>query len=111
MTREILRYIGVNPRRLALEWISAAEGGRFAQLMTDFDGAIRELGAFGSSEEADREVLNRKLDAAIKAAGGKKLRWVVGKYTEFTTEGNKYGEVFTRHEMNRTLRGQLYLRD
>jgi NADPH-dependent glutamate synthase beta subunit-like oxidoreductase len=105
MTREMLRYAGVNPRRLALEWISAAEGARFAQLMTEFDAVIRELGPFGASEEFEREVLDRKLDAAIKAAAGKKLRWVVGKYTEFTTEGNKYGEVFTRHEMNRTLCG------
>ncbi len=105
MTREMLRYIGVDPRRLALEWISAAEGGRFAQLMTEFDATIRELGPFGSSEGIDRAVLERRLDAGIRAAGAKKLRWVVGKYTEFTTEGNKYGEVFTRHEMNRTLRG------
>jgi len=105
MTREMLRYIGVNPKRLALEWISAAEGNRFAQLMRDFDANVKELGSFGSSEGINRKVLDRKLDAAIKAAEGKKLRWVVGKYLEFTTEGNKYNEVFTRHEMNRTLRG------
>ena len=41
MTREMLRYVGVNPKRLALEWISAAEGGRFAQLMTEFDATVR----------------------------------------------------------------------
>jgi predicted Rossmann fold nucleotide-binding protein DprA/Smf involved in DNA uptake len=28
---------------------------------------------------------------------------VVGKFTEFTSTGNKYGEIFTEHEMWRTL--------
>ena len=32
-----------------------------------------------------------------------KLRWVVGKFTEFQNGGNKYGEIFTEHEMWRTL--------
>ncbi|MBW2171833.1 MAG: hypothetical protein JRF69_07605, partial [Deltaproteobacteria bacterium] len=36
-----------------------------------------------------------------------KLRWVVGKKPVFIDDarGNKYGEVFTEHEVNRTLSG------
>ncbi|RLB79331.1 MAG: hypothetical protein DRH17_13920, partial [Deltaproteobacteria bacterium] len=38
---------------------------------------------------------------------GPKLRWVVGKKPVFIDpgKGNKYGEVFTEHEINRTLSG------
>ncbi|MCG6917890.1 MAG: winged helix-turn-helix domain-containing protein, partial [Deltaproteobacteria bacterium] len=43
------------------------------------------------------------LKIAKTALGKEKLRWVVGKFSEFTTNGNKYCEIFTEHEMWRTL--------
>ena len=44
MTTELLETMGIDPRRLRLEWISASEGGRFASVMTDFVEEIKELG-------------------------------------------------------------------
>lgn len=44
MTTELLETMGVDPRRLRLEWISASEGARFASVMTDFVEEIKELG-------------------------------------------------------------------
>ncbi len=32
------------PRRLRLEWISSAEGGKFAEVMRDMTEDVRELG-------------------------------------------------------------------
>ncbi|MDD3396916.1 MAG: hydrogenase iron-sulfur subunit [Acidaminococcaceae bacterium] len=40
----LLDFMGVDGRRLRLEWISAAEGNKFAQVMTDFTATIQELG-------------------------------------------------------------------
>jgi F420-non-reducing hydrogenase iron-sulfur subunit len=34
----------MDPRRVRLEWVSSAEGGRFAQVVTDFIQEIKELG-------------------------------------------------------------------
>ncbi|MFQ6093025.1 MAG: ArsR family transcriptional regulator, partial [bacterium] len=45
--------------------------------------------------------LKLKLTAAKNGVEGKKVRWVVGKRTEFLNDGNLYGEVFTQHEINR----------
>jgi F420-non-reducing hydrogenase iron-sulfur subunit len=41
--RRILEYVGIEPDRLRLEWVSASEGGRFAQVVNEFTETIREL--------------------------------------------------------------------
>lgn len=43
MTTKLLETMGIDPRRLRLEWISAAEGARFARVMTDFVEEIKKL--------------------------------------------------------------------
>lgn len=43
-TTQLLRLLGIETRRLRLEWVSAAEGGRFARLMTEFTEQMRVLG-------------------------------------------------------------------
>jgi F420-non-reducing hydrogenase iron-sulfur subunit len=44
LARRLLEQFGIDPRRLHLEWISAGEGAKFAQVVTDFARQIRELG-------------------------------------------------------------------
>ncbi|MBD3200074.1 MAG: FAD-dependent oxidoreductase [Candidatus Lokiarchaeota archaeon] len=41
---EILEKVGINPNRLRLEWVSASEGKRFAEVVSDFVGKIKEIG-------------------------------------------------------------------
>ena len=41
---KILGYLGIDPRRMRLEWISAAEGSKFAEVVTEFTEEMRELG-------------------------------------------------------------------
>lgn len=40
----ILGYLGIDPRRMRLEWVSAAEGARFAEVVTEFTEQIKSLG-------------------------------------------------------------------
>ncbi|MBS3782466.1 MAG: hydrogenase iron-sulfur subunit [Candidatus Thermoplasmatota archaeon] len=50
----MLKDMGIDPDRLRLEWISSAEGGKFAQVMEEMTEEIRELGPLefdGHSEE------------------------------------------------------------
>lgn len=44
LLKRILREFGVDERRLRLEWISAAEGEKFAKVSTDFTEELRALG-------------------------------------------------------------------
>ncbi|MFX1454150.1 MAG: hydrogenase iron-sulfur subunit [Promethearchaeota archaeon] len=40
----IIKQLGIDGRRVRLEWISASEGRRFADLITEFTNQIKELG-------------------------------------------------------------------
>ncbi len=42
--KRLLREFGVDERRLRLEWISASEGERFAQVTNEFTEQLRALG-------------------------------------------------------------------
>ncbi len=44
ITKRLLEYIGLEPGRLHLEWISAAEGRKFADVCQEFTARIKELG-------------------------------------------------------------------
>jgi len=44
LLKRILREFGIDERRLRLEWISAAEGEKFAKVSTDFTEELRALG-------------------------------------------------------------------
>ena len=101
LTRRILAMAGLNPERLVMRMMSSAEGNKFAQFATEVQSAVGELGPLGKAEGMGPEDLKIKLQAAYKALGGRKLRWVMGKIVEFTEEGNLYGERFTEHEIGR----------
>lgn len=98
-----LDYAGLNPERISFSQCSSAEGDRFVSIITGFDQKIKEMGPLGSADRLPLPQLKEKIAIAKTALGKEKLRWVVGKFTEFTTTGNKYGEKFTDHEMWRTL--------
>jgi F420-non-reducing hydrogenase iron-sulfur subunit len=42
--KRFLPHVGIDPRRLGLEWISGSEGELFAKIATSFTEEIRELG-------------------------------------------------------------------
>jgi F420-non-reducing hydrogenase iron-sulfur subunit len=41
---KLLEFSGINPERLLLKWVSAAEGPRFAEQVSEFTENIRKLG-------------------------------------------------------------------
>ena len=44
LTKKLLNQFGIEPERLRLEWISASEGARFAQVVTEFTNQIKKIG-------------------------------------------------------------------
>jgi len=55
-------YIGLNPERVRLEWVSASEGIRFAEVMNSVTAKVKELGPLGKSEGIDEAVLKSRLE-------------------------------------------------
>lgn len=48
----MLQDLGIDPRRLRLEWISAAEGRKYAETMDEFTEQVRALGPLRLNEKA-----------------------------------------------------------
>ncbi|MFX1560812.1 MAG: hydrogenase iron-sulfur subunit [Promethearchaeota archaeon] len=44
MLQTLLETIGIPPERVRLEWVSASEASKFASVVNDFVGEIKELG-------------------------------------------------------------------
>lgn len=41
--KRLLGYLGIDPMRVKLDWVSAAEGSRFAQIVTEFTEELSKL--------------------------------------------------------------------
>jgi F420-non-reducing hydrogenase iron-sulfur subunit len=103
LCRKLLEHSGVHPDRLRIEWISAAEGTRFAEIMNDFTDKLRELGPLGEGEgiELDRirselaEVT--KLVPYIKLIKQEKLAMRLEKQEE-------YDQLYTSEEVDQLFR-------
>lgn len=51
LTKKLLSDFGINPERLRLEWVSASEGVRFQEVVTEFTDYIRSLGPLTLKEK------------------------------------------------------------
>ena len=44
LVKEMLEYIGLEPERFQMSWVSAAEGKKYTQIISDFVDEIKPLG-------------------------------------------------------------------
>jgi len=57
LIKQLLSQLGIEPQRLRLEWVSAAEGQRFAQVVTEFTEELKQLGPLREPELAPAAAL------------------------------------------------------
>jgi len=100
LCKKLLEKIGVNPERLRLEWVSASEGTRYAEVMNDFGKTLKKLGPLGDSEGLDENTLKLKLEAVTRLVPYTKLVERERLRVRFDTE-EKYDEYFAGDEFNR----------
>lgn len=74
--KKLLEYAGIDPRRLRLGWISAAEGQKFKELIESSVKEIEELGTF------ELEKHYEGLCTVRDAVRNPKLRWIIGMLVE-----------------------------
>jgi coenzyme F420-reducing hydrogenase delta subunit len=63
-TKRLLSQMGINPERLRLEWVSAGEGIRFANIMNEYGAKMQKLGPLGRAEGLGADDLRFGLRAA-----------------------------------------------
>lgn len=64
--KRILAFTGYDPLRVRLEWISAAEGPRFAEVVRDFTARIKQLGPAPSLEAAPFTIAGDQSRVAVR---------------------------------------------
>jgi F420-non-reducing hydrogenase iron-sulfur subunit len=98
--RKLLERIGINPKRLRLEWISASEGTRYAEVMNDFGKQLKEMGPLGESEGLVAETLKLNLMAVTRLLPYAKLVERERLRVRFDKQ-EQYDEYFASDEFNR----------
>ncbi len=86
VVEQLLDLAGIGRDRMALRWVSAAEGQLFANTITDLTEVTRKAGAF------DREEFKLQLAAVERVLSGPRLRWLTGMDRQLTEAGNVYDE-------------------
>jgi coenzyme F420-reducing hydrogenase delta subunit len=59
------KYLGIDPRRMRLEWVSAGEGSRFAEVVKEFIEEMRGLGPRQSWDSPRRQIASPIKEAAL----------------------------------------------
>jgi hypothetical protein len=103
MLKKLLASTGLELGRLRLEWVSAAEGQRFAQIVTEFTEQIKKLGPSPVSGKNPNLKILENLQAAKNAASDFRLRVLVGRELSLTEKGNVYKEKFSQDDFDSLL--------
>ncbi len=104
---KLLEDLKIDPHRLSLEWVSAAEAPRFVALISAFSDRIKALGPLGSSAGLEPEHLMIKLKAARMALEGKRLRMVIARQAKYMKQGETYQEIPSDHKLHADLEKTL----
>jgi len=100
LCKKLMEYIGLNPDRLRIEFMSSGEGILFAEVMNDFGNKVKKLGPLGKSEGIVENALKAKLEAVtqivpyIRLVERERLRVLFKTEEEFDT-------FFNSDEFNR----------
>jgi len=103
MLTKLLALTGLETERLRLEWVSAAEGQKFAQVVTEFTEQVRKLGPSPVSGENPSPEILGNLQAAKNAASSSRLRVLVGRERELVEKNNVYNEKLQQQEFDALL--------
>ena len=44
ITKKFLEYMGVEPQRIQASWVSASEGAKFAEIVTEVTNGLKKIG-------------------------------------------------------------------
>lgn len=105
LCKKLMEHIGLNPKRLRVEFMSAGEGNLFAEIMNDFSKKVRELGPLGKGEGENigEDELKSRLRELIKLVPYIKLAKKEKLETRLDSL-DKYDQLYTSEEIDELLR-------
>ncbi len=103
LIKKLIERAGLDPDRLRLEWVSASEAIRFAEVMKEMSQRIKELGPNPvSGKSPDLEILEQLL-IGRNAANDFRLRLLAGKAFILTEKGNVYNKKIEEERLRQVM--------
>jgi coenzyme F420-reducing hydrogenase delta subunit/DNA-binding transcriptional ArsR family regulator len=90
-TKRMLKKAGIEPERLRMEFMSSAEGAKFADTAREFALQVADLGPTPMLNEERSKRLERNIEALLHAMSRPRLRALIGKWRRVVEQGNVYG--------------------
>jgi hypothetical protein len=103
LVKRILGDLKVNPERLSLKWVSAAEAPRFVRVITEYTENMKQLGPLGVSEGLDVDQLKVRLKAAKITLEGRRVRMVFARQAKYKKHEGAYRELPDDHKLHGDL--------
>jgi len=106
LCKKLLKHMGVNPARLRLEWVSAGEGIRFANIMNEFGHKIAELGPLGDDEGMDQNELRSRITEITRLIPYIKMVYQ-DKLATRLESSEEYDKLFADDEIEKLFREKV----
>jgi coenzyme F420-reducing hydrogenase delta subunit len=100
LCKKLMEYVGLNPERLRIEFMSSGEGNVFTKVVDDFSKQVRGLGPLGTSEDIDKEELKTRLEEVRKLIPYIKMLEKEKLESHLESE-EEYEGLFTREEIDK----------
>ncbi len=100
LTKRLLEYIGINPERLRIQYMSGAEANVFVESVNDFTKTIKGIGPLGKAEGLDEDKMRAKLAEVMKLVPYIKVV-MNEKLTKRLENPEEYENYFTKEEVEK----------
>lgn len=107
LTKKLMEHAGMEPERLRLEWVSAAEGQRFAEVMKDFTEQVRSMGPSPLAGDTPDMNMLETMYIAKNISQDFRLKLLVSKERGLTEEGNVYDKKLSQEEFDALVDGAI----
>ncbi len=94
--------------RFRLDWVSASEGSKFAQIINEFTEHIRKIGPSPFRNGALENGLVDEFKAITNSLSDNRLRALIARQRAITTKGNVYNEIIPKEEFDAILNTAIY---
>ncbi|MBU2548903.1 MAG: hydrogenase iron-sulfur subunit [Proteobacteria bacterium] len=97
LTGMLLDLAGIGRGRLIVDWVSSAEGPRFAEVVKGAVQQVRDLGPFDPQANA------LQIEACMRTLDAPGIRWLLGMQRQITERANVYNQKIPPAEFERIL--------
>jgi coenzyme F420-reducing hydrogenase delta subunit/ferredoxin len=102
LCKRLLEYIGVNPERLRIDFMTSGDGILFAEIMNEFGRQVKDAGPLSTGDEVPIDELKSQLEIIIRLVPYIKIKMNEKLGTRLSSL-EEYNSLFSAEEINQLL--------